>query len=98
MSRNFVLIFIFFLPFGMVFEFAKFGAVTTWLAVPFTILVGWFYLVMEAIGDHSESPFEGYIHDVPMLALCRTIEIDLREMLEETKIPQPIAARKGNLL
>lgn len=98
MSLIFVLIFIFFLPFGMVFEFAKQGTLTTWLAVPFTVLVGWFYMVMETIGDHSECPFDGYVHDVPMLALCRTIEIDLREMLGETTIPKAIEAKNGILM
>lgn len=45
---------------------------------------------MEIVGDNSEDPFENFVNDVPMTALCRTIEIDLREMLDETKLPEKI--------
>ncbi|MEM7550568.1 MAG: hypothetical protein AAF363_12880 [Bacteroidota bacterium] len=44
------------------------------------------------MGDNSEGPFENYVNDVPMSAICRTIEIDLMEMLGEPKetIPEKI--------
>jgi putative membrane protein len=42
------------------------------------------------VGDYSENPFEGLGNDIPMLALCRTIEIDLKEMLGETDLPPSI--------
>ena len=90
MSFVFVGIFIFLLPLGMVSEFAKLGEFGIWLSVPFTVLVGWVYLMMELVGDYSENPFEGLGNDIPMLSLCRTIEIDLREMLGETDLPEPI--------
>jgi putative membrane protein len=45
---------------------------------------------MEIVGDNSEDPFEGFINDVPMTALCRTIEIDLRQMLGEEDLPDAI--------
>jgi putative membrane protein len=45
---------------------------------------------MEKVGDNSEDPFEGRINDVPMTALCRTIEIDLRDMLDEVNLPDPV--------
>ena len=61
-----------------------------WLSIPFTVIVGWVFLMMELIGDYSENPFEGLGNDIPMLALCRTIEIDLREMLGEKDLPPPI--------
>lgn len=51
-------------------------------------LVGWVFLTMEGIGDSSEDPFERSMNDVPMNALSRTIEIDLREMLGETDLPE----------
>jgi putative membrane protein len=39
--------------------------------------------MMEIVGDYSENPFQGMANDIPMLALCRTIENNLREMLGE---------------
>ncbi|BDS14337.1 bestrophin family protein [Aureispira anguillae] len=98
MSFIFVCIFIFLLPFGMVAEFAKLGPLGTWWSIPFTILIGWIYFMMELVGDYSENPFEGLGNDIPMLALCRTIEIDLREMLDETDLPAPIQAKNGVLM
>ena len=98
MSFIFVAIFIFLLPFGMVYEFAKLVDWGAWLSIPFTIIVGWVYLVMELVGDYSENPFEGLGNDIPMLALCRTIEIDLREMLGETVLPPGIEAKNGVLM
>lgn len=47
---------------------------------------------MEIVGDNSEDPFENFVNDVPMTALCRTIEIDLREMLGETDLPPKVTA------
>jgi putative membrane protein len=98
MSFVFIAIFIFLLPFGMVSEFDKFGEFGIWLSIPFTILVAWVFLMMELVGDYSENPFEGLGNDIPMLSLCRTIEIDLREMLGETDLPPAIEAKNGILM
>lgn len=98
MSFIFVGIFIFLLPFGMVAEFNKLGDFGSWLSIPFTVLVSWVYLVMELVGDYSENPFEGLGNDIPMLSLCRTIEIDMREMLGETDLPPGIEPVKGILM
>ena len=98
MSFVFVAIFIFLLPFGMVSEFSKLGDWGLWLSIPSSILVGWVYLVMELVGDYSENPFEGLPNDIPMLSICRTIEIDLRQMLDEKDIPSPIEVKNGILM
>ncbi len=37
-------------------------------------------------------------NDIPMMSLCRTIEIDLREMLREKDLPPPIEAKNGVLM
>ncbi|MEM6767185.1 MAG: bestrophin family ion channel [Bacteroidota bacterium] len=98
MSIIFVQIFIFLLPFGMISEFAKLGEWGILLAIPFTVLVSWVYLVMELVGDYSENPFQGLGNDIPMLSLCRTIEIDLREMLGEKELPPAIQAKDSVLM
>lgn len=96
-SGIFTWIFVLLLPFGMVGEFAKMGHSTVWLTIPFCILISWVFSTMESVGDTSEDPFEGFINDVPMTALCRTIEIDLREMLGETDLPPKIKPVKDVL-
>lgn len=90
MSFFFIGLFIFLLPFGLITEFHDMSEWGAWLSIPFTVIVGWVFLMMELVGDYSENPFEGLGNDIPMLALCRTIEIDLKEMLGEEKLPPPI--------
>jgi putative membrane protein len=98
MSLIFVSIFIFLLPFGLVTEFHELGEWGAWLSIPFTVVVGWVFVVMELIGDYSENPFEGLGNDIPMRSICRTIEIDLREMLGETDLPKPVEVKNGVLM
>ncbi len=82
----------------MISEFDKLGQYGAWLSVPFTIVVGWVYIMMELVGDYSENPFECLGNDIPMLSLCRTIEIDLKEMLGEDNIPPAIHPKNDVLL
>lgn len=99
MSRIFVFIFIALLPFSMLptlmEEAGDYGLL---IGIFVTILISWVYFMMEAIGDYSESPFQGVPWDIPMLSLCRTIEIDLREMLKETELPDPVKAHDNTLM
>ncbi|MCB9233253.1 MAG: hypothetical protein H6581_16470 [Bacteroidia bacterium] len=97
-SFYFVALFMLLLPFGMIGEFKDLGNSLIWLSVPFTALVGWVFIMMELIGDYSENPFERMANDIPMYALSRTIEIDLREMLGETDLPPKIEGKRGILL
>jgi len=94
----FVGLFLLLLPFGMVTEFARLGEHGVWWSIPFTTLVGWVFHVMESVGDSSENPFQGMANDVPTYSLCRTIEIDLREMLGEAEIPPAITSKNGILM
>lgn len=98
MSQLFTWIFILLFPFSMIPELMALGNLGFWLSGPISILIGWVYIMMEKVGDYSENPFQGMANDIPMLSLCRTIEIDLRQMLNETKLPPPIEAKNGILM
>jgi putative membrane protein len=93
-----VCLFIFMLPFGFFSEFAKMGDYGIWLAVPFVIIISWIFIIMELVGDYSENPFEGLANDVPMLSICRNIEIDLLQQLGDSKLPEPIVPIQHVLL
>jgi putative membrane protein len=97
-SYYFIGIFILLLPFGMLTEFEKLAQELIWLTVPFVTLVGWVFVLMELIGDYSENPFEGLPNDVPLKSICRTIEIDLLQMIGEEEIPPKIKDHKGILM
>lgn len=97
-SRIFISIFIFLLPFGLIAEFEKCGPIGVWLFVPVVSIIAWIFLMMELVGDYSENPFEGLSNDVPMLSICRNIEIDLKQMIQDPDIPEPIKAKNGILM
>jgi putative membrane protein len=69
-----------------------------WLVIPFSVLISWMYTSLERVGESTESPFEGSANDVPISQMCRTVEIDLREMLGETDCPPPLEPRNNIVL
>ena len=86
----FTWIFVALLPFGIVGQLETRGAAMVWLTVPISVVLSWIFVTMDTVGDTSEDPFENFINDVPMTTLSRTIEIDLRQMLNEDAVPKPI--------
>lgn len=94
-SMYFVIILIVLLPFGLLSTFTGFNDAMVYGTIPFTVLIGWVFWFMEKVGDYAENPFENLAFDTPMTSLTRTIEIDLREMLGETELPEPIGSKDG---
>lgn len=95
----FNILFILLLPLGLVNEFAKLGDWGIWTSIPFCITIGWIYIIMELVGDYSENPFGGLMFDIPMLSICRAIEIDLLQMGgEHEDLPEPISSKNGVLV
>ncbi|WP_431124169.1 bestrophin family protein [Flagellimonas flava] len=60
-----------------------------WFSIPFSALIAWVFHTMEAIGENTENPFEGGPNDVPITDLSRGIEIDIRQLIDDTDIPEP---------
>ncbi len=89
-SRVFVMLFIFLLPFGLLKDLSQLAPWGTWLTVPFSLLISWVFYTMEQIGEYSENPFDNAVNDIPLSTICRNIEIDIMELLGETKLPEKI--------
>ena len=102
----FVWIFCFLLPFGMLKEFDELNEVVTglmagnmvWLVVPFSAVICWMYTSLEQVGESTENPFEGNANDVPISKMCRTMEIELRELLGESDLPPKLKAQNDIIL
>jgi putative membrane protein len=62
------------------------------VVVPFMMLA---FVSTERVGAELKNPFEGRSNDTPMTALCRTIEIDLRQQLGEKEVPPALGPVKG---
>ncbi|GAB2479558.1 hypothetical protein GCM10011375_17120 [Hymenobacter qilianensis] len=86
------------IPFGLLDIFEQSRALHYWLTIPFSTVIIWLYFLVDRIGDYSENPFEAAYNDVPISSIARTIEIDLREMLDEENIPAPYPVENGFLL
>ncbi len=69
-----LVVFLFVLPLSLA------GHLGYW-AIPFALVIGYAYIMLEYVGRHIENPFENQVNDVPMDYIARTIEIDLRELL-----------------
>ena len=60
-----------------------------WLSIPFSALISWVFYSLELIGENTENPFEGGVNDVPITDMSRGIEIDIRQLIDDTDIPPP---------
>lgn len=70
----------FLLPFGLVDTIG-------YLTPLVTALVAYTFFGLDALGDELEEPFGTSDNDLPLEAICRTIEIDLRTALGERDLP-----------
>jgi len=86
----FVQIFCLVLPMGMVEQLG-------WFTPLGSTLVGFMFLALDKIGRDLEDPFDNTTFDIPMTAITVTIETNLRQLLGETKLPEPVKPVKGVL-
>lgn len=99
-----MVVFILMLPFGLLDEYNKLGdgtfleGYTIWFNIPLSAMVGWVFRALDAIGESSVNPFEGSANDVPITQISRTIEIDMRDMLDEVALPEPIVPKNNIVL
>lgn len=98
LNMYFIKIFVVLVPLGMLKEFNALGENMVWLAIPLSALSTWIFTTMEKIGESTESPFEGSANDVPITAMSRAIEIDLREMFGDQEIPAPLKPENNILV
>lgn len=85
-------------PLGLVDVFNYSLGWIFWLTPVMSALIIWIFFLMEKIGDYSENPFEGTYNDVPITSIARGIEIDMREMINDTDIPKPTEPENGFLM
>ena len=60
-------------------------------------MLGFIFLALDKIGRDLDDPFENKIFDVPLTAITRGIEVNLRQMLGETTLPEPEKQVRGVL-
>jgi putative membrane protein len=81
-TRLFLYVFITTMPAGLVKDM-------DWHAIPLCVAISFVFGILEKTGRVTERPLDARSSGTPMNAICRTIEIDLRQMLGETELPAP---------
>ena len=89
-SRVFVTAYCLMLPFGIVPDLN----VLTPLG---SAVIGFVFLALDRSGRHLEDPFMRSVYDVPMSAITRTVEIDLRQAVGDPDAPPPLHPVRGVL-
>ncbi len=94
-TRVFLYTFIMLLPFSLIGDFTKMNI--AYLMIPVSVIISFVFAVIGKVGEVNEDPFENRITDVPLSALCNTIERDLREMLGDRNLPKKLEPENGYL-
>lgn len=90
MVHGLIYLFALFLPFGL-FSVPSVGLVLTALSLSFG------FLLIEKVAIYLQDPFSNRPSDTPMLALSRTIEINIKQMLGDTTVPNKLEPVDGVL-
>jgi putative membrane protein len=94
-TRLFVWFFIVLTPLSLVGTLVRENV--GYLLIPLTVLFAFVFAIVQRTGEVNEEPFENRITDVPLSAMCRGIERDVRETLGETALPPKLEPKDGYL-
>ena len=86
-----IYLWIFFLPFVLVDTIG-------YILIPTTVSLAFAFLVTDRIAVYMQDPFENTPADTPMTALCRTIEINIRQELNLQEVPPALEPVNGILM
>lgn len=87
----FILLFLFLLPNGTVASMGIFSVILT-------LGLALIYMMIETIEISMQDPFDMEASDTPMSAIVRTIEIDLKQSINHSDIPEPLKPVDGILI
>lgn len=66
--------------------------------IPLLLLISSAFLLLEKSATHMQDPFENRPTDTAVTAIARTIEINIKQLLKENEIPQPLKPEEFYLL
>jgi ion channel-forming bestrophin family protein len=58
-------------------------------------LISFIFVSLDTIGRDIENPFENTVHDTPMSTLTHTIEVNLRQNLNDDRLPVEVSPIEG---
>lgn len=94
-TRVFLYVFMTALPLSLSGDLEKLNLSA--MLIPVSVIVAMVFATITKVGEVNEDPFENRITDVPMTALCNTIERDLKEMISDESVPEKVEEVNGYL-
>ena len=95
-TLSFLYCFVTFLPFGFLQEFTALS--NPLLLFPVVIIVSWIFYQIYVLGMVLACPFNNLATDIPLDAICTVIEIDLKEVIGDTDIPEKLQPVNGVIM
>ncbi len=62
----------------------------SYFEVPLLVIIASFFFLLERTATHLQDPFSDKPTDTPVTAIARIIEINIKQLLNEPDIPEPI--------
>jgi putative membrane protein len=63
--------------------------VAGYFEIPLLLIIASFFFLLESTATHLQDPFSNKPTDTAMTAIATTIEINIKQLLNETDVPQP---------
>lgn len=86
-----IFVFTIILPMGLIDSIGR-------IAIPITFVISFLFFYVESISYTMQNPFENVPNDIPMTSLCRTIEINILQLIEDPVIPDKILPKNGFIM
>ena len=58
--------------------------------IPLLVIISVPFLLLERTAKDMQDPFSGYATDTPVTAIANTIEINLRQLINNQEFPAPV--------
>lgn len=65
------------------------NSIPLYFEIPLLMVISGTFFLLEKSATHMQDPFENKPTDTAMTAIARTIEINIRQLLNETTVPEP---------
>jgi len=64
--------------------------IESYFEIPLLLVISMAFFLLEKTASHLQDPFNGMPTDISVTSIATTIEINIRQLLEEEKTPEPL--------
>lgn len=72
--------------------------IESYFEIPLLLVISAAFFLLEKTASHMENPFSNLPTDTAMDAICRTIEINIKQLLDEKNVPPPLVSETFYIL